>query len=258
MFDLVSIIILSLDRIEFTNRVLETLAVTRGAFEVVLVDNGSSIETVERLRALEGSHLAGQLKLRCVFNDHNPGVATGRNQGASLASGDCLLFLDNDVEIVATDWLQRLLQVYTAFPKAGVVGGTLLNPDRSIQFAGGTVDTRGQVHFNTELGLEFRPTMFCLGACFSTPRDCWEAVGGFDTAYNPMDYEDVDYCLRAQQLERPSVVALESRLIHQGHVTTGTVGFSRLRHYLCSGRKFRKRWQHLLLEASPASGRENS
>ena len=254
MFNLISIILLSLNGFEFTNRVFETLVETRGAFETILVDNGSQMETVQRLHALEASPLADQLNLRCMFNDHNRGIASGRNQGASIATGDCLLFLDNDVEIVAADWLERLLEMYATSPRPGVVGGTLLNPDRTIQFMGGTVDRRGSVCFKTEPGEDSPFTMYCLGACFSTPRYCWEAVGGFDTTYDPMDYEDIDYCLRAQQLGHTSMVAPESRLVHYGHVTTGTTGFNRLRCYLSSGRKFRRRWEHLLPESHALSG----
>jgi GT2 family glycosyltransferase len=253
MFKLVSIVILSFDKVEFTTRLLEKLVETRGDFETILVDNGSSLDTLDSLHTIEMSPLAGQLNLRCIFNDHNRGIASGRNQGADFAAGDCLLFLDNDVEILTVDWMQQLLQVYSAYPGVGVVSTTLRNSDQSIQFAGGNVDSRGRLYFNTAPGNGIRSTTFCLGACFLTPRHCWEVLGGFDTAYDPMDFEDVDYCLRAQQLGRPSVVALETHLVHRAHVTTGISGFARLKHYLSSGRIFRKRWEHLLPEADTVS-----
>jgi GT2 family glycosyltransferase len=247
-----SIVVLSLNHLESTQRLLESLSSTQGYFETLLLDNGSVPEVVSNLQAIEKSELGRRLNLRCTFNPVNVGIASGRNQGANRASGEFLVFLDNDVEIIRPDWLEQIAAVYRAKPGLGTVGGVLLNIDRTIQFAGGSIDARAHVTFRTDLvpGQSATQSMFCLGACLSTPISCFRQLGGFDKQFDPMDYEDIDYCLRATQAGWPSYICQSCILVHEQHTTTrtGVAGFTRLKHYLRSGSRFLKRWQSSLSE----------
>jgi GT2 family glycosyltransferase len=255
----VGVVILSHDHWSYTQAVLQGLLRTRHVrFETVVVDNGSAPDVVRSLQRATESELGSRLRLRCRFNADNAGVATGRNQGAALTDAPLLLFLDNDVEIVDDGWLAALVDVHRDDPSLGVVGGVLLESDgRTVQFAGGVADAGGRVHFDVrttpdpDVGGRSRRTAFCLGACLSTSRSLFESAGGFDTAYDPMDFEDVDYCLRLADAGHPSVVALDARLVHHGHVTTGGRDFARMRHYLVNGRTFVRRWGHRLPPVGP-------
>jgi GT2 family glycosyltransferase len=250
----VSVVILSRDHWVYTETLLSTLATTEGIrLETIVVDNGSEAPVVEALSILERSAPGRRLGLRCAFNPHNAGIASGRNQGAMLSHHEYLLFLDNDVEILDPRWLAELLDVALDEPMAGAVGAVLLNDDgRTVQFGGGAVDGRGRTDFWARPQPDDRRpdragrTMYCLGACLLTSRALWDQLGGFDAGFDPMDYEDIDYCLRAASQGRPSLIALRSRLLHHAHVTTGRRGFPRLRHFLASGRRFRKKWGHFL------------
>jgi O-antigen biosynthesis protein len=257
----VSVVMLSLDHWPYTAAALSGLAGTaRVPFETVVVDNGSAPEVVAALQATAGGELGRRLRLRCRLNPTNAGVASGRNQGAAMCAAPLVLFLDNDVEIVDPRWLHTLVETYRANPALGAVGAVLHNADadRTIQFSGGAVDRRGRVRFDTSLDPDpdlcghARATHFCIGACLLTPRASFEGAGGFDPAFDPMDYEDLDYCLRLAEAGHRSAIALGARLVHHGHVTTGGHDPARVRNYVVNGRRFLGRWADRLPE--PALG----
>ncbi|NQU24500.1 MAG: glycosyltransferase family 2 protein [Candidatus Nealsonbacteria bacterium] len=248
----VSIIVLSYNHWNATVAALNSLAMTQQvAFETIVVDNGSDSLVRNLLKKCQRTDLARGLGLRCIFNEENRGISRGRNQGANAAHGAYLLFLDNDVEIVDPAWLAALVAPLRARQDSiGVTGSVLLHatPERDVQFAGGTVSRQGHVRFKTEFPREnafstqWFPTMFCLGASLCTSRAVWEITGGFDPAYHPMDYEDIDFCLTAAQSKRRSVVVRESVLLHHAHTTTYSRTFDRMRVYLRSGRYFLRKW----------------
>lgn len=253
------VVVLSLDRWQRTETMLQSLGGQTGlSLETIVVDNGSAAEVLHRLADCEQSALGRRLRLRTHLNPSNVGIASGRNQGASLSSAPTLLFLDNDVELIDPTSIGRIVQVARRNPSFGAVGGVLLNADpaRSIQFAGGRVDTRGRVTFETDCGSptaarsHARLTMFCLGACLLTPHALFDDVGGFDCAFDPMHYEDVDYCLRLAHQGFSTAIATEARLLHHAHSTTGEMGFARLQYYLRSGRIFVRRWAASLPDLS--------
>lgn len=247
----VSVIVLSHDHWSYTETALRGLARSQDVqFETIVVDNGSKPAVVAALERLATSELGDQLRLRYLLSEDNLGVARGRNLGAGLASAPLVLFLDNDVEVIDEGWLAVLVNSIRTRPEFGVISAVLANADaeRTTQFAGGTVDSRGRVAFQVELNPDrslserILRTTFCLGACLLTPRSLFEQCGGFDEVFDPMDYEDIDYCLRVSRLGRQSGVVLDSRIVHHGHVTTGRQDFDRLRSYLANGRRFVRRW----------------
>ncbi|HEU4402566.1 MAG TPA: glycosyltransferase, partial [Candidatus Polarisedimenticolia bacterium] len=112
----VSIVMLTFNRLDVTREALASLrASTRQPHELILVDNGSSDGTA--------AWLDGQARdgVRVVRNPVNRGVAAGWNQGLRLATGDCLMVLNNDV-LLSGDWLERMTRAAHRVPRAGLVG----------------------------------------------------------------------------------------------------------------------------------------
>jgi GT2 family glycosyltransferase len=258
----VAVVILARDHWPFTAAALRTLGRTRDVdFETVVIDNGSAPDVQAALAATAAGDLGDRLRLRCELNPENVGVASGRNQGARLTGAPLLAFLDNDVVLHDPGWLAALLDTFDRNPHLGALGGVLLNADadHTVQFSGGDVDSRGRVRFEVatrpdpEIAGCARTTAFCLGACLLTPHALFEASGGFDPRFDPMDFEDVDYCLRLADAGHPSAIALNARLTHHGNVTSASQDFARLRTYLVNGRRFVRRWGHRLSPPS-ASG----
>jgi O-antigen biosynthesis protein len=144
------------------------------------------------------------------------------NQGAALAKGDHLLFLNDDVEVITPDWLEQLLE-FSQQADIGAVGAKLFFPSGRIQHAGiAVLDGRPQHPFYAHYGehpgyfnnlLVPRNCSAVTGACLMTRGDVFHSTGGFDEAL-PLNYNDVDYCLRLNASGRRVVCTPYARLYH--------------------------------------------
>jgi GT2 family glycosyltransferase len=126
----VTVVILAWNQWRLTERCLETLAATDldGA-EVVVVDNGSTDETPERLEQISW--------VRTLRLPENLGFVRGNNAGiAAAAPGSDVVLLNNDIELTQRDWLRRLAACAHSAPDIGVVGCRLVLPDGRLLHAG--------------------------------------------------------------------------------------------------------------------------
>lgn len=128
------------------------------------------------------------------------GFAATANFGAQQATGDVLLFLNPDMELVDFD-PSALLARFEAEQRLGVLGAKLLYPGRTIQFAGGYMNHVFGHHYAQGFPDEpmWNQAYYCpwlTGAFFAVRRECWEQLGGFDQSYF-FFCEDNDFCLRA-------------------------------------------------------------
>jgi ADP-heptose:LPS heptosyltransferase/GT2 family glycosyltransferase len=145
------------------------------------------------------------------------------NRAAEQASGEYLLFLNDDVEIEREDWLDALLE-HAQRPEVGIVGAQLLYPDRKVQHAGIFLTTLGAGRHSFRfldadapgyfgLALTQRNVIAITGACMLMRRDVFVRLGGFDEAHEVVN-NDVDCCLRAWQAGLSVVYTPYAQLIH--------------------------------------------
>ena len=129
------------------------------------------------------------------------------NQGARSASGEFLLFLNDDVDAPAPGWLEALLE-HAQRPEVGVVGARLLYPDGLVQHAGQYLaDGHARHAFRFAdaaapgpfgLAMVTREVAAVTGACQMVRAEVFARLGGFDEAHSVVN-NDVDFCLRARQ-----------------------------------------------------------
>lgn len=216
----VSIIIPFRDRLELLTNCLRSLKQTKHSnYEVVLIDNGS--------REVFSIDDPSQRILHC---DEPFNFSRLCNLGAASATGEFLLFLNNDVEVLAPDWLNDMLRLL-ADPQVGIVGATLLYPDRTIQHAGifsltngaWTHPHRGQgadlPGENGEL-LQPRTVPAVTGACLLIRRALFEELGGFDETL-PVTMNDVNLCQRVVQRGLHVAISPTARLLHFESLSRG-------------------------------------
>jgi GT2 family glycosyltransferase len=153
------------------------------------------------------------------------------NLAARHATGEHLLFLNDDTEAVELQWLDAMLE-YSQRPSVGVVGAKLAFPDGGLQHVGVTLPGGKPGH--PFYGYPAKHTgYYCrsvlphncaavTGACLMTRRDVFEQAGGFDEAF-PLNYNDIDYCLRVRQLGYRIVFTPHARLVHHESVTKSGV-----------------------------------
>jgi GT2 family glycosyltransferase len=245
----VSIVIPVHDGWEYTDACLRTLRETLPnelRAEIIVVDDASTDHTSERVTQLRRR----DARLRLVRNRRNQGFIASCNRGARAATGDILLFLNNDT-VLLPGWLPPLLRVFREHPEAGAVGAKLLFPQGLLQEAGGLIFRdgsaahfgRGDAEIDGELYSFLREVDYCSGALLATPRALFSEVGGFDKRYRPAYYEDVDYCFRVRALGRRVYCQPESVVVHREGATSGTDLSQGVKRYQAINHaKFRDRW----------------
>lgn len=225
---LASIIIPTRDRPELLSQCLRSLH-SRTAYknyEVVIVDNGSvdqaAIELIESWRRERGAVV--------VRDDGDFNFSRLVNAGASASRGDVLVLLNNDIEVVQSEWLTELVS-QAGRPGVGCVGAKLLFPDNTVQHAGVVLGLGGiaghwqagadahDLGYVARLVLAWRPSAV-TAACLATPRAIFERVGGFDEQLT-VSFNDVDYCLRVRQAGEAIVWTPNALLKHHESASRG-------------------------------------
>ena len=226
----VSILVPTRDRLDLLQPCLDSLrrTVDLDAHELIVIDNGSSVPaTLEYFDALlaEGARV---LRAGGPFN-----FARLIGVGASLASGDLLLLLNNDVEALDEGWLEEMTN-RAAEPDVGAVGAALLWPSGVIQHGGIVLGVgfapahafNDRVDGDPGYGDLLAVAHECgaaTGACLMTPRRLFLGSGGLDGARFPINYNDVDYCLRLRASGYRIVMTPHARLMHRESASRGVL-----------------------------------
>jgi len=191
----------------------------RRADELVLVDNGSSDDSVEYVRrTFPEVHVAAL--------DRNLGFAGGNNAGAANAHTEFLVFLNNDTR-PQPGWLAALLQAIEQDPSIGLVTSRLVYLGSP-----GVVDSAGDGYLRvggafkhghggpaTDVA-QSREVFGACGAAFVIRRSLFASLGGFDEDFF-MVYEDVDLSYRARLLGWRVMYAHDAIVEHAGSASVG-------------------------------------
>jgi len=163
------------------------------------------------------------------------------NQAVKDGNSEYVLFLNNDTEIVQPDWLGKMVaNALTA--RAGVVGARLLFPDRRVQHAGvflgfGLEKMPGHCHVGWDsskpsplLRVELASEKVAVtAACMLTPRKLFLETGGFNEQDFPVNYNDIDYCIRLRNKGYRVIYCASAILLHHQGLSRGSgVGVSEI------------------------------
>ena len=225
----VSIVIPSKDNYEVLSRCIETLHkyTEYKNFEVILVDNGSNNENKKKYDDLCKKHGMKYFYEKMDFN-----FSKMCNIGAKHASGEYILLLNDDIEILAEsgNWISVMLgQAQISY--TGAVGAKLLYPqDRKIQHVGVINIENGPVHAFTGMSddviyyfgrnrLNYN-VLAVTAACLLINKDKYWKVGGLDESF-AVAYNDVDFCMKLSEAGYFNVVRNDITLIHHESVSRG-------------------------------------
>lgn len=239
----VSIVIPVFNKCELTTACLASLDSLRNTTgsEVIVVDNASSDGTQEYLAELGNEVIVWR-------NEQNLGFAKACNQGAMLAQGSYIVFLNNDTE-VHPGWLDALRDELRTNPETGIVGGRLLYPDGTIQHAGVAIG-RDQIpfHIHRQLPADHplvsgrRTFPVVTAACAAVRRQEFYRLGKFDELF-VNGHEDIDLCFRYREQKQDVVYRPDCLVTHHESVSEGRMA-SRPQNL---ARTFRK-WRYQLLQ----------
>ena len=192
--------------------------------EILVVNNGpqppAAFDYYERITR--------DPRVRVVHDERPFNYSAANNLGARRAKGDLLLFLNNDTEVMAPDWLDELA-MWAARPEVGLVGAKLLFPNGRIQHAGvvlGLTGFAGHLFAGATEGQEscfgwaewYRNFLSVTAACVLMRRDVFERLGGFDEEFT-LCGSDVALGLRAHELGYRVVYNPFARMRHHESAT---------------------------------------
>lgn len=251
---LISVLIPSKDHTELLKNCLDSLKGQDGYedCEVLILENNSADEETFSFYEKVCSE---DKQIRVVRWEKPFNFSAINNFGASRASGDYLLFLNNDTRMKA-GCLRELLQ-YAAREDVGAVGARLFYPDGTIQHAGVIVGYGGLAGHAFE-GMDAsayrkfpwvmaaREYSAVTAACMMVPREVFLEAGGFCEELQ-IAYNDVDLCLRIRSLGKKVIYNPYAELVH---FESKTRGLENTREKAARVNReadlFRERWREVL------------
>jgi GT2 family glycosyltransferase len=227
-------------------------------YEVVIVENHSKQpETFAYYRRLEQDGKARLVSWSQPFN-----YSCVNNYAVQQARGEVLLLLNNDVEAINADWLERMLE-HALRSEVGAVGAKLYYPNNTIQHAGvilgisGVASHSHPFHSRDSLGYGRRLTVTqnlsaVTGACLMLRKQVYEEVGGLDERLI-IAFNDIDLCLKVRQRGYLIVWTPEAELYHHESVTRGHDLADPVRRARLEGEEdlFRGKWLDVLRAGDP-------
>jgi len=227
---LVSVIIATRDRGDLLRCCLTSLAEHADGnppTELILIDNGSS--EPETLKYLD--HLEKQPHVRILRRPGKFNYAALNNEAVSLAKGELVALMNNDVEATHSGWLATMA-AQALRPEIGAVGAKLLFPDGTIQHAGVLLGIGGIAghahkyldadHEGYQLRLHLAHNLSAVTAATLVVRKAlFEKIGGFDANNFAVNYNDVDFCLRLALAGYRNMYCPDAVLIHHESKSRG-------------------------------------
>jgi GT2 family glycosyltransferase len=257
----VTIIIPTRDRCDLLKQCLEGVLArtTYPCFDVMIIDNRSEeTETIEYLRALQSDSRVSIISYEGEFN-----FAKIHNETVGSARGEFVVLLNNDVDVITGDWLEVMVG-HALDPGVGIVGAKLYFADGKIQHAGVVLGLGGGVAghvFHRADRVKIGPAAMLAasqdmsavtGACMLFRRSVFAELNGFDEAF-AVDYNDIDFCLRAREHGYRVLWAAEAELYHLESATRGTGQVSenpgqraKQSRFRREAARFRERWMRLI------------
>lgn len=220
MYPKVSVIIPSKDNYVMLERCIKTfMELTEYEdYEIIVVDNGSSAENKGKYQKL-----CEEYHIRYIYEEREFNFSYMCNRGAERATGEYLLFLNDDMEIIQSDWLTRMVG-HAMLPHIGAVGAKLLYPDReTIQHDGVINIKNGPVHafegVSNQVFCYFGRTILdynqlaVTAACLLMNRSKFIEVGGFEEGF-PVAYNDIELCFKLVRKGYYNIVRNDVALVH--------------------------------------------
>jgi len=255
----VSIVILTLDQVSLLRKNIESIKSksTYKNYEIIIVTNNKDPNSEMR-------KFLNTLDCKVYTHDKEYSFSGMNNFGASKATGEFLVFLNDDVEIASPNWLEAFLSL-GLMNSVGAVGGKLLFPNGKLQEAGCIVWKKGNAwnygRNQDPLDHKFnyvRDVDYCSGSLLFVNKKIFDELGGFDTKFHPAYSEDVDLCFSIRNHGYRVLFQPMVSVIHHEGMTQGTNIDKGIKSYQTKNQeKFAEKWRKVL-DTHMENSEENS
>lgn len=221
LFPKVSIVMLAHNNWPYTRQCLFSLQ-KPGRYphlEVIIIDNGSTDETSQRLAELDPDCF------KIIRSDVNLGFAAGNSLGCRKAAGEYIILLNNDTIVPDGSWIRRLIRPLEKHPGIGMSGpmSNHVGNDQAVDlFVGNPVEGANPHWLKEFYGLykgRSRYTDLLGFFCVAMRRSVFEEVGGLDSKYGIGMFEDDDYCEQVRRAGYKLLIVEDAFVYHHGSAT---------------------------------------
>ncbi|MDE7284764.1 MAG: glycosyltransferase family 2 protein, partial [Lachnospiraceae bacterium] len=257
----ISIIIANKDHVGDLKRCITSVIEksTYENYEIIVVENNS----IEADTFAYYEELKENERIKVVTFDGGFNYSAVNNLGAANASGEYLLLLNNDTQVITVNWIEEML-MYAQREDVGAVGAKLYYADKTIQHAGvvlalGAHRTAGHSHYGQHrdnLGYMGRlcytqNVSAVTGACLLVKKSIFDIVGGLDESF-AVSLNDVDFCLKLRQKGYLNVFTPFAELYHFESISRGLDDRGeKAERYNEESERFRKKWKEVLEAGDP-------
>ncbi len=199
-------------------------------YEILIIDNGSDdTGTLEYLNSLQS-----EPRITVVRDDRPFNYSEINNSAVKLAKGELIGLLNNDLEVISPGWLSEMVSIALQ-PQVGAVGARLWYPSNLLQHGGvilglGASGIAGHSHYKMPKGSHGylgRGTLIqslsaVTAACLVIRKPIYEEVGGLNEVNLQVAFNDIDFCLRLQELGYRNVWTPYAELYHHESASRGS------------------------------------
>jgi O-antigen biosynthesis protein len=204
--------------------------------EVVVADDGS---TDSSLRVLRRWRASGRFPAFTLIEREHSGIIDTLNEALAYAKGELVVRMDGDATVETPGWLERMMRLHALDESVGVVAGSVVLDSGAVHaygvncicaegfHDGGTTITEPvgsrTMHGNVKRPPEHeangaggvREVDGAIGCLQLFSRELAQEVGGWDTGFSPVWFEDVDFTLEARRRGRKVFLMPEVRVLHR-------------------------------------------
>ena len=233
---------------------------TYADFEVLIIENNSKEDGTFRLyEQLQKEHPDNLRVLYWKGTGFN--YSALNNFGAKEATGEYLLLLNNDTEVITPRWLEEMV-MYAQQERVGCVGVKLLYPDNTIQHAGigfGYLTLAAHMHKNFPVGhpgymgrLVYAQDVYAVtAACLMVRKSVYDEVNGLDESF-AVAFNDVDFCVRVREAGYTNVFTPFAQLYHYESKSRGLdESPAKRKRFESEVKRFQQRWAKQLAAGDP-------
>ena len=233
---------------------------TYADFEVLIIENNSKEDGTFRLyEQLQKEHPDNLRVLYWKGTGFN--YSALNNFGAKAATGEYLLLLNNDTEVITPRWLEEMV-MYAQQERVGCVGVKLLYPDNTIQHAGigfGYLTLAAHMHKNFPVGhpgymgrLVYAQDVYAVtAACLMVRKSVYDEVNGLDESF-AVAFNDVDFCVRVREAGYTNVFTPFAQLYHYESKSRGLdESPAKRKRFESEVKRFQQRWAKQLAAGDP-------
>ena len=257
----VSIVIANKDHVEDLSRCVESIinVSTYDNYEIVIVENNSETQEIRTYY----EEIMQHPNVRVVEYKGGFNYSKINNLGVSHATGEYVLLLNNDTQVITPNWIEELL-MYALRDDVGVVGAKLYYDDRTIQHAGiviglGAHRTAGHTHYRIPEANVGYMGKLCYaqnvtavtGACMLVKKALYEQLGGLDEEF-AVALNDVDFCLKVREAGYLNIFTPFAELYHFESKSRGSdKDDGRAIRYQQESDRFKVKWEKVLEKGDP-------